>query len=172
MKKTLLFGICIVLMACHGQDMNESKSILYSTQTKKPIGEVAFTETRAGLLVQVDLENLPAGEHGFHIHENPDCSNITDKEGNIHYAHGAGGHYDPMNTGKHLGPNGNGHKGDLPYLTVGADGKAETQFYLKNMTAEELKNKSIVVHNGGDNYSDTPTALGGGGARIACGIIK
>ena len=172
MKKTLLIGICITLLACSGTNSEKSKSILYSTQTKDVIGEVTFEETKAGLLVQINLENLPAGEHGFHIHENPDCSNITDKEGNINYAHGAGGHYDPLNTGKHLGPNGNGHKGDLPYLTVGVNGKVASQFYLKNMTANELKNKSIIVHNGSDNYSDTPNPLGGGGARIACGIIR
>jgi Cu-Zn family superoxide dismutase len=29
-----------------------------------------------------------------------------------------------------------------------------------------------MVHTGGDNYSDTPAPLGGGGARIACGVIK
>ena len=172
MKKTLLFGVCIVLTACFGNNMNESTATLYSTQNNRPIGEVNFKETRAGLLVQVDLKNLPAGEHGFHIHENPDCSSITDKEGNIHFAQGAGGHYDPLNTGKHLGPNGNGHKGDLPYLTVDGNGEVETQFYLKNTTASELKNKSIIVHSGGDNYSDTPDPLGGGGVRIACGIIK
>jgi len=36
----------------------------------------------------------------------------------------------------------------------------------------ELKNHSLIIHTGGDNYSDVPTKLGGGGARIACGIIK
>ena len=172
MKKTLLLGAYTALLGCAGNDMNESKAFLYATTTNEPIGIVEFTQTKAGLLVEVDLKNLPAGEHGFHIHENPDCSNITDKEGNVHYAQGAGGHYDPLNTGKHLGPNGNGHKGDLPYLTVNADGKVESQFYLQNTTTTELKNKSIIVHNGPDNYSDTPTPLGGGGARIACGIIR
>jgi len=29
-----------------------------------------------------------------------------------------------------------------------------------------------MVHVGGDNYSDNPEALGGGGARMACGVIK
>jgi Cu/Zn superoxide dismutase len=35
----------------------------------------------------------------------------------------AGGHYDPANTGKHLGPHGEGHKDDLPALSVDASGK-------------------------------------------------
>ena len=172
MKKSLLFTACIMLLGCTGNNMNESKAVLYSTTTNKHVGVVDFTENRAGLLVEVDLQNFPAGEHGFHIHENPDCSNIIDKEGNMHYAQGAGGHYDPMNTGKHLGPNGNGHKGDLPYLTVDGNGAVQTQFYLKNTTAAELKTKSIIVHSGADNYSDIPTPSGGGGARIACGIIR
>jgi superoxide dismutase, Cu-Zn family len=29
-----------------------------------------------------------------------------------------------------------------------------------------------MIHSGGDNYSDAPAPLGGGGARIACGVIK
>jgi superoxide dismutase, Cu-Zn family len=29
-----------------------------------------------------------------------------------------------------------------------------------------------MVHAGGDNFSDQPEPLGGGGGRIACGIIK
>lgn len=29
-----------------------------------------------------------------------------------------------------------------------------------------------VVDKGGDNYSDTPEMLGGGGARFACGVIE
>lgn len=29
-----------------------------------------------------------------------------------------------------------------------------------------------MVHAGGDNHSDHPQPLGGGGARFACGVIK
>ena len=29
-----------------------------------------------------------------------------------------------------------------------------------------------MVHIGGDNHHDHPAALGGGGARVACGVIK
>jgi Cu-Zn family superoxide dismutase len=28
-----------------------------------------------------------------------------------------------------------------------------------------------MLHAGGDNHSDHPAPLGGGGARIACGVI-
>jgi len=29
-----------------------------------------------------------------------------------------------------------------------------------------------MIHAGGDNYADQPAPLGGGGARVACGVIK
>jgi Cu-Zn family superoxide dismutase len=38
--------------------------------------------------------------------------------------------------------------------------------------APDVKGRSIVIHAGGDNYSDQPAPLGGGGARIACGVAK
>jgi Cu-Zn family superoxide dismutase len=84
----------------------------------------------------------------------------------------AGGHYDPANTGKHLGPSGEGHKGDMPVLTVDASGKATKAVTTSHLTVADVKGRSIMIHAGGDNYSDQPAPLGGGGARIACGVAK
>ena len=36
----------------------------------------------------------------------------------------------------------------------------------------EIKGRSLMIHAGGDNYSDDPKPLGGGGARVACGVIE
>jgi Cu-Zn family superoxide dismutase len=33
-----------------------------------------------------------------------------------------------------------------------------------------VKDRALMIHAGADNYSDTPETLGGGGARIACGV--
>ena len=84
----------------------------------------------------------------------------------------AGGHYDPANTGKHLGPLGEGHKGDLPALTVDSDGRATKDVVAPHLKVSDVKGHSIMIHAGGDNYSDQPAPLGGGGARIACGVAK
>ncbi len=46
------------------------------------------------------------------------------KDGKASAAESAGGHLDPQNTGKHEGPEGAGHLGDLPALVVNNDGKA------------------------------------------------
>jgi Cu/Zn superoxide dismutase len=59
----------------------------------------------------------PAGDHGFHVHVNPNCGPGNGPNGQPAAGMAAGDHYDPANTGKHRGPLGEGHKGDLPVLT-------------------------------------------------------
>ena len=41
-----------------------------------------------------------------------------------------------------------------------------------HLTLRELQGKALVIHEGGDNYSDQPKPNGGGGARIVCGVIQ
>ena len=52
-----------------------------------------------------------------------------------------------------------------------ADGVAKAKLHAPNLQAKDLKGHSVMIHEGGDNYTDNPP-LGGGGARIACGVIK
>lgn len=135
------------------------------------IGTVVFTDSSNGLEIIPKLHSLPPGEHGFHIHEHDSCKHKM-KEGKEVPGLAAGGHYDPENTGKHEGPLGNGHKGDLPVLVVRADGTTSNEkLFAPRLKVSELKGRSIMIHAGGDNYSDKPLPLGGGGPRIACGVI-
>lgn len=135
------------------------------------IGAVTLTDTPEGLKLAPALSGLPPGMHGFHVHEKPDCAAGT-KEGKPTPGLAAGGHFDPANTGKHEGPAGKGHVGDLPALKVGADGKAMEAVVAPRLKTGDVKARSLMIHAGGDNYSDVPEKLGGGGARIACGVIK
>lgn len=129
-----------------------------------PIGTVHFVDTRWGVVIEPHLYHLSPGPHGFHVHEFASCA----KRGEA-----AGGHFDPKHTGKHLGPyNAAGHLGDLPVLWVDARGVANTPTLAPRLQVKDLPGHSLIVHQGGDNYSDHPLPLGGGGARIACGVIK
>ena len=134
------------------------------------IGTVKIAETPAGLQFTPDLHDLTPGEHGFHVHENPSCDPGM-KDGSSMAALSAGGHYDPDNTGRHAGPKGDGHKGDLPVLTVDENGNAQMSVVARRLKLSEVKGHSLMIHAGGDNYSDDPP-MGGGGARIACGVIQ
>lgn len=136
------------------------------------VGTVTIGDSAAGAVVKTALTGLPPGPHGFHIHENGSCQPTTANNQPVP-AGGAGGHFDPQHTGKHEGPQGAGHLGDLPVLQVAPDGSANqslTAPHLKQV--ESLRGKSLMIHAGGDNYGDQPQPLGGGGARIACGIIQ
>lgn len=137
----------------------------------KPIGSIKISESSDGLLFSPSLEGLPAGEHGFHVHENPSCE-PKEKDGKMTPALSAGGHYDPKATKKHAGPEGNGHLGDLPKLVVDADGKTTASVVAPRLKLDDVKGRALIIHAGGDNYSDDPEPLGGGKARIACGVIK
>ncbi len=136
-----------------------------------PIGSISFKDSKAGLVLITKLSGLPAGQHGIHIHEKADCSPMT-KDGKAVAGLSAGGHFDPAKAGKHLGPQGDGHKGDLPFLTVSAKGTAHEKLLAPHLTFADVEGHALIIHAGGDNYSDEPKPLGGGGARVACGVIE
>ena len=134
------------------------------------IGSVIITESRYGLVFTPMLKGLVPGSHGFHLHENPSCA-AGDKDGVPAAAMGAGAHYDPKMSKKHGTPWGDGHLGDLPPLYVDSQGQAQQAVLAPRLKLSDLNGRSLMLHSGGDNHADMPQPLGGGGARVACGII-
>jgi Cu-Zn family superoxide dismutase len=141
-----------------------------TTGVGKPAGTITIKQTADGLELDTKLKGLTPGEHGFHLHENGSCA-PADKDGKATAGQSAGGHFDPDATKAHKGPGGGGHKGDLPKLEVDAKGEANAKLKVAGLKIDDVKGKSLMIHEGGDNYSDTPKPLGGGGARVACGVI-
>ena len=138
--------------------------VTQATGQGESVGIVTVSETPYGLLFTPQLHHLTPGVHGFHIHVNPSCN----QQGMA-----AGGHFDPKNTGKHLGPYRDGHLGDLPVLIVAEDGSATIPVLAPRLTKlTEIHNHALMIHEGGDNYSDSPNPLGGGGGRMECGVIS
>ncbi len=135
-------------------------------------GTITISETRYGLLFTPDLRDLPLqGIQGFHVHENGSCEPAMDN-GEAVPAKAAGGHYDPDGTGKHLGPYGEGHLGDLPALYVTEGGRADYPVLAPRLNSiAQISGRALMIHEGGDNHSDHPQELGGGGARVLCGVI-
>ena len=135
------------------------------------VGTVQATDSKYGLVLTPSLRGLPPGLHGFHVHQNPSCD-AKEKDGKIVPALAAGGHFDPAGTGKHGEPWGEGHLGDLPPLYVDASGNATQPVLAPRLKVADLAGRSLMVHAGGDNHADHPAPLGGGGARMACGVVK
>lgn len=133
-------------------------------------GEVVISYSKHGLVFTPSLTGLPPGLHGFHLHQNASCA-PQESGGKVTPAGAAGGHYDPDGAGKHGTPWGDGHRGDLPALFVDEDGNAEYPVLAPRLKRKDLDGRALMVHAGGDNHSDHPEPLGGGGARIYCGAI-
>lgn len=134
------------------------------------IGTITVSETVYGALFTPDLSGLSEGLHGFHLHANGSCG-AGEKDGRMVPGLAAGGHFDPGKTTSHMGPYENGHLGDLPALYVDPSGAAVHSVLAPRIHLYEMKGHALMIHQGGDNYSDFPKLLGGGGSRAACGVV-
>lgn len=132
------------------------------------IGTVTVSEAKGGTAFKVAVTGLSKGQRGFHVHEKGDCGPAM-KDGKMTAGIAAGEHYDPEAKKSHKGPKGSGHKGDLPLLNATDNGirQAVTAPRLK---LADVRGRALVIHEGGDNYSDTPEN-GGGKGRVACGVV-
>ncbi|HHX8301388.1 TPA: superoxide dismutase family protein [Vibrio diabolicus] len=140
--------------------------------TNESAGTIEISQSDYGVVFTPQLSGLSAGMHGFHVHTNPSCDSI-EKDDKIVLGGAAGGHYDPNNTGKHGYPwTDDNHLGDLPPLYVDMDGNANQPVVAPRLKLSDLKGRALMIHAGGDNHSDHPAKLGGGGARVVCGVIK
>lgn len=171
MKKQI---VCLIFFAVIGAAHAGEKIVEIRAAdpggTGAALGTVRIVETKYGLVFYPALSGLPPGLHGFHLHENPSCEPGL-KEGKPTAALAAGGHYDPKNTKTHGEPWGTGHQGDLPALYVDMDGNATTPVLAPRLRMKNIVKRSLMVHAGGDNHADHPAPLGGGGPRVACGVI-
>ncbi|WP_277207525.1 superoxide dismutase [Cu-Zn] SodC [Vibrio misgurnus] len=169
MNKSILVAIAFFTLPAIAQE-NVVKMI--DLGTGQSLGTVTLSNSDYGTVFVPQLAGLPPGIHGFHVHTNASCENSMVGM-NTTLGGGAGGHYDPQNTEKHGYPwtNGN-HLGDLPALYVTENGQANQPVLAPRFKMEEVKGRSLMIHVGGDNHSDHPLVLGGGGARIVCGIIE
>jgi superoxide dismutase, Cu-Zn family len=156
----------------HAESKTVSMNLITAEGGGAPIGTIELEDSSAGLVLKPDLKGLPPGDHGFHLHVNPSCA-PGEEDGTMKAGLAAGGHFDPHETHKHLGPTAtDGHQGDLPVLTVAADGSVSGTLTAPHLKVADVIGHALMIHEGGDNYSDQPKPLGGGGARIACGVVQ
>jgi len=134
------------------------------TADGKDVGKVTIREQAGGLGVKVEVHGLPAGLHGAHLHavgkcEAPDFAS-------------AGGHWNPTGM-KHGSMNPQGpHEGDMPNLTVGANGKGSLSMKIAGASFDTLMDAdgaAMVIHAGQDDLKSDPS--GNSGGRLACGVL-
>lgn len=175
MKQLTGTALCLAMMTIAIPALAADLTVTMHKATQEGSGEDLGTVTIAtapeGATIKLQLHGLPPGSHGFHIHENANCG-PTNLNGVRIPGGAAGSHWDPDFADKHAGPEGEGHRGDLPRLDVADNGTANQTLaapHIKDIDA--LRNRALIIHAGGDTYTDNPS-LGGGGGRIACGVIE
>ena len=134
------------------------------------IGTAELTQTPNGVLINVDVDGLSAGEHGFHIHETGACDPSDGFES-------AGGHYAGGMEHGYL-VEGGPHPGDMPNQFVGEDGKLRAHAFNEHVSLEDDGDNplfdddgsALMVHSGADDYESQPS--GDAGDRIACAVIE
>lgn len=116
----------------------------------KAVGTMVVEPGENGMIFRVKIKSPelePGDRHPFHVHEFADFGSSLDDTGEVIVAGAAGDHWDPDNTGKHAGPDGDGHRGDLPFLIVNEDGEIDMEVVARRIkTVSELKNKSAIIH--------------------------
>lgn len=171
MKRILIVGTLLTLAAsAQAADLTVAMKSITPGGVGAEVGTVSITQTPYGLVFSPKLTGLPPGLHGFHVHENPSCD-PKEKDGKMVAGLAAGDHLDPKGAKHHGAPWGDGDLGDLPALYVGGDGTATNAVLAPRLHLADVENRSLVIHVGGDNYSDHPAPNGGGGARMVCGVI-
>lgn len=170
-RDPLMAATLLLLAGSAWADITVPMNMVDEKGTGATVGQVVVSESPYGLVFTPALSGVTPGLHGFHVHENPSCAPL-EKDGKMVPALAAGGHYDPAGTKRHGLPWGDGHLGDLPALYVDSSGNATYPVLAPRLKMADIKGRSLMVHVGGDNHSDHPAPLGGGGARLACGVIE
>lgn len=130
-------------------------------------GRVRFESNEDGsVTVTADIDGLePGGQHGFHVHQNGDCSGRE--------AEGAGDHYNPDGHNHGLPESGDQrHAGDLGNLSADEQGRARLSETVETLTVagdrHPVLGRSVIVHRGRDDGSQPS---GDSGPPIGCGVI-
>jgi superoxide dismutase, Cu-Zn family len=130
----------------------------------------SFTVTQVSadsVRLVVESTGLPAGTHGTHLHAVGRCDAPQFTT--------AGGHLNPMNRQHGLRNPAGPHLGDLPNLTVGANGQGRMETIVRGSLTPgraplfDADGTALVVHAGADDMMTDPA--GNSGARIACGVL-
>jgi Cu-Zn family superoxide dismutase len=134
----------------------------------QPLGTATLSQVTGGVRVVMEVRGLPPGPKGVHLHEAAKCDPPEFTS--------AGGHFNPEQKQHGLLNAAGPHAGDLPNVTITADGAGRLESFSDRVTLEAGPKSllggagtALVIHAAPDDFRTDPT--GNSGARLACGVI-
>ena len=165
MRLTTLTLAATMLVSCATADdweRGDGQQVALVDASGTSIGWVELAPRAGGINLRIAADGLAPGDHGIHLHAVGRCEGPAFQS--------AGGHWNP--EGKqhgHLNPSGH-HVGDLPNLTISANGRGTTSFLVSGHALNDADGTSLVIHAKPDDYRTDPS--GNSGDRIACAVLS
>ncbi len=133
------------------------------------VGNAELSQESGGVRVRLAATAMPAGTYGSHVHMVGRCDAPEFTT--------AGEHWNPTGA-RHGRDNPDGpHLGDLPNLSVSANGRGSIEYLVTGATIAgtgasmiDADGSALLIHAAADDYRTDPS--GKSGARIACGIVR
>jgi len=135
----------------------------------KITGHVEFREQAGRVKITIDLQRVPPGKHGFHIHTTGDL-----RDGCMSLC----GHYNPHHKSHGDKSSKERHVGDLGNIEADENGNVQQVMYdslVKISGKYSVIGRSVVIHEKKDDLGKgcnlESLITGNAGKRIACGVI-
>ena len=163
MSRIAWIGLATLATGCATPDELgpiQGPSIALVNSAGASVGAVQVEPRSGGAYLRIAVQGLPPGDHGLHLHAVGRCDGPSFDS--------AGGHWNPeARQHGHLNPQGP-HLGDLPNLTVSANGHGAINFRIAGLV-NDADGTALVIHAGPDDYRTDPS--GNSGGRIACAML-
>ena len=141
-------------------DVRSASGVTMARATASQVGD--------SIRVRIEAVGMRPGAYGAHLHTTGRCDGPDFAS--------AGPHWNP--TGQQHGKNNprGMHKGDLPNLAVGTDGRGSLEFTIPGASISggatpllDADGAALVIHTAADDYRTDPS--GNSGGRMACGVL-
>ncbi|MBA3525376.1 MAG: superoxide dismutase family protein [Sphingomonas sp.] len=129
------------------------------------LGTVSAWETAGALSLRVQATGLAHGLHGIHVHGVGRCDAPQFTT--------AGDHWNPTVREHGLNSPKGPHAGDLPNISVAANGVVNETLVLSGASLASIADadgSALVIHAAADDHVTNPS--GNSGSRIACAILS